>query len=96
MAAASTATGRPVRPVAVVSFAQSKSMRREELSNDVEMLQPMHAAGDQETLHLATAEIVDVGVPVLMKAFLRIGMFIQRSAVEPRHAVGIGHGARRG
>ncbi len=32
---------RPVRPVAVVSFAQSKSMRREELSNDVEMLQPV-------------------------------------------------------
>jgi acetyl-CoA acetyltransferase len=34
---------RPVRPVAVVSFAQSKSMRREEHRNDVEMLQPVVA-----------------------------------------------------
>ncbi len=33
--------GRPVRPVAVVSFAQSNSLRREELRNDVEMLQPV-------------------------------------------------------
>jgi len=33
--------GRPVRPVAVVSFAQSKMMRREELRNDVEVLQPV-------------------------------------------------------
>src|SRR5580658_6693527 len=32
---------RPVRPVAVVSFAQSKSVRREEVRNDVEMLQPV-------------------------------------------------------
>src|SRR5580693_9318306 len=35
------ASRRPVRPVAVVSFAQSKSMRREEASNDVEMLLPV-------------------------------------------------------
>ncbi len=33
--------GRPVRPVAVVSFAQSDSVRREEHRNDVEMLQPV-------------------------------------------------------
>jgi acetyl-CoA acetyltransferase len=32
---------RPVRPVAVVSFAQSRSVRREEVRNDVEMLQPV-------------------------------------------------------
>jgi acetyl-CoA acetyltransferase len=31
----------PVRPVAVVSFAQSKSLRREEHRNDVEMLMPV-------------------------------------------------------
>jgi acetyl-CoA acetyltransferase len=34
---------RPVRPVAVVSFAQSNSVRREEHRNDVEMLQPVIA-----------------------------------------------------
>ncbi|HEY7947878.1 MAG TPA: lipid-transfer protein, partial [Acidimicrobiales bacterium] len=32
---------RPVRPVAVVSFAQSQMMRREEHRNDVEVLQPV-------------------------------------------------------
>ena len=31
----------PVRPVAVVSFAQSPSVRREETRNDVEMLMPV-------------------------------------------------------
>jgi acetyl-CoA acetyltransferase len=33
--------GRTARPVAVVSFAQSDMVRREEASNDVEMLQPV-------------------------------------------------------
>jgi acetyl-CoA acetyltransferase len=32
---------RPVRPVAVVSFSQTHSVRREEVRNDVEMLQPV-------------------------------------------------------
>ncbi len=50
---------------------------------------------DQEALHFASAEVVDVGVPVLMEAFLRVGMLVQRSAVEPRHAVGIGREMRR-
>jgi acetyl-CoA acetyltransferase len=39
--ARSAGSRRPVRPVAVVSFAQSKSTRREEIRNDVEMLQPV-------------------------------------------------------
>jgi len=32
---------RPVRPVAVVSFAQAPNVRREEFRNDVEMLMPV-------------------------------------------------------
>ena len=39
--AATVGRRRPVRPVAVVSFAQSQMMRREEQRNDVEMLQPV-------------------------------------------------------
>jgi len=37
----SAPTGRPVRPVGVVSFAQSPSVRREDHRNEVEMLMPV-------------------------------------------------------
>ena len=42
---AAAAGGAAVRPVAVVSFAQSKSVRREEHRNDVEMLMPVVTGG---------------------------------------------------
>ena len=62
---------------------------------DVEMLQPVERAGDQKALHLAAAEIVDAGVPVVVKAFARIGMLVERRAVEARQAVRIGGKMRR-
>ena len=38
---ATNSRGRPVRPVAVVSFAQAKNVRREQEHNEVEMLMPI-------------------------------------------------------
>ena len=61
----------------------------------MEVLQPMQRARDQEALHLAPAEIVDVGVPVAMEALARIEMLVQRGAVEARQAVRIGREMRR-
>ena len=57
---------------------------------DVKMLQPVQRARDQKALHFAPAEIVDVGVPVVMEALARIEMLVKRGAVEPRQAVRIG------
>ena len=57
---------------------------------DMEALQPVQSAGDQEALHLATAEIVDVGIPVVMIALARIEMLVEGRAVETRQPVGVG------
>ena len=62
---------------------------------DMEMLQPMQRAGDQEALHLAAAEIVDVGVPVLVEALARIEMLVEGGAVEAGEAVRVGREMRR-
>ena len=62
---------------------------------DVEMLEPMERACDQEALHLATAEIIDVGVPVLVEPFARIEMLVERAAVEAGKPVRIRREMRR-
>ena len=62
---------------------------------DMEMLEPMQRAGDQEALHFAAPEIVDQRVPVLMEAFARILMLVERGAVEPREPMRIGRKMRR-
>ena len=62
---------------------------------DVKMLQPIKRAGNQEALNFAAAEIVDVGIPIVMKALARIEMLVERGAVEARQAVRIGRKMRR-
>src|SRR5271166_2047416 len=62
---------------------------------DVKMLQPIERGGNQEALHFAPSEIVDEGVPILMKSFTRIEMLVERGAVETREAVRIGWKVRR-
>ena len=44
----------------------------------------------QEVFHFISAEVVNQGIPVLMVAFARIGMFIQRGAIKLGQAVIIG------
>src|ERR1700761_2171461 len=55
----------------------------------MEVLEPIKPRSDQEPLHFPTTEIVNVRVPVLMIAFARVLMFVQRRPIEPRHAVGV-------
>src|SRR5262249_19724527 len=59
------------------------------------MLEPKQGACDQETLHLAPAEIVDESVPVVVKAFAWIEVLIERAPVEAREAVRVGRKMRR-
>ncbi len=61
----------------------------------MEALQPMKRARDQEALNLVPAEIIDVSVPVTVKALARIEIFVERSAVEARQAVRVGGKVRR-
>ena len=85
----------PFAGVAAVVAIEHRGDRIDAQSVDVEMLEPVQRAGDQEALHLAAAEIVDVGVPVLMEAFARIEMLVERGAVEAREAVRVGREMRR-
>src|ERR1700728_2881605 len=62
---------------------------------DVKMLKPVQRASDQEALHFAAAEIVDVSIPIPMIPLERIEMFEQRSAIEARQSVRIGGEVRR-
>ena len=61
----------------------------------MEVLQPKQRAGDQETLHLAAAEIVDEGIPIVMESLAWIDMLVKRRAVEARKPVRIGRKVRR-
>ena len=49
---------------------------------DTEMLQPVKRVAHQKIAHFGAAEVVDEGFPVLVKAFARIGVFVQCRAVK--------------
>ena len=57
---------------------------------EAETFYPIQGVALQEVFHFVSAEVVNQGVPVLMVAFARIGMFVQRGAVEFGQAVIIG------
>ena len=48
----------------------------------MELREPVKRAGNQKTLNFGSPVIVDQRVPILVKAFARILMFVKRSAVE--------------
>ena len=49
---------------------------------DVELLEPVQRVGDQEVAHLLAAEVEDVGAPVGVLAPARVGVLVERGAVE--------------
>ena len=61
----------------------------------MEAVEPVERAGGEEIRHLAAAEIIDRRVPVGMEAAARIGMLVERPAVEMREAVLVGRKMRR-
>src|SRR4051812_42466325 len=53
----------------------------------MELPEPEQRAGDEETLYLAAAEIVDAGVPIPVKALAGVLMLVQRRTIEARQAM---------
>ena len=49
---------------------------------DVELLEPVERVGDEEVAHLGAAEVEDVRAPVRLLAAPRVGVLVQRRAVE--------------
>lgn len=46
-------------------------------------------------MDFGASQVVDQGVPILVKAFQRVAVFVQRGAVELGQTVGIGGEMRR-
>ena len=57
---------------------------------EAETFYPIQGVALQEVFHFVSAEVVNQGVPVLVVAFARIGVFVQRGAVKLGQAVIIG------
>ena len=55
-----------------------------------ETFYPIQGVALQEVFHFVSAEVVNQGVPVLVVAFARVGVFVQRSAVKLGQAVVVG------
>ena len=51
---------------------------------DVELLEPVQRVRDEEVAHLAAAVVEDVRAPVAVLAAPRVGVLVQRLAVEAR------------
>ncbi len=50
----------------------------------VELLEPVERVGVEEVAHLVAAEVEDVRAPLLVPAALRVGVLVERRAVEAR------------
>ena len=51
---------------------------------------PVQRVAGEEVAHFVAAEVVDEGIPVLMVAFARVGVFVERRAVEADEAEFVG------
>ena len=54
------------------------------------LLQPVQGIGDQVVPDLGSGVVENQGVPVPVKPLARIGVLVERGAVEPREAVRVG------
>ena len=62
---------------------------------DVEAVDPVERVAIEEVGDLEAAEIVDRGVPVRLEALARVGVLVERGAVEARQSLLIGREMRR-
>src|SRR5277367_3111502 len=61
----------------------------------MEAVDPVERVAVEEVGDLDAAEIVDRGVPVRLEALARVGVFVERGAVETRQPLLIGREMRR-
>ena len=58
-------------------------------SVDAELFQPVQRAAGEEAHHFVAAEVRDQRAPIAVLAFARVGVFVERGAVEAAEAVGV-------
>ncbi len=79
----------PLAGLAAVVAVQHRRHRVYAQSIDAIALQPVQRIGDEKVAHFGAAEVVDQRVPVLVKTFARVGIFVQMRAVEIGEAVSV-------
>ena len=62
---------------------------------DVELLEPEERVREQEVAHLVAAEVEDERAPVGMRAAARVGVLVERRAVEARERPVVAREVRR-
>ena len=72
-------------PLAVFARIVAVNHRSNRINADTvkaETFYPIQSIALQEVFHFVSAEVVNQGVPVLVVAFARVGVFVQRGAVK--------------
>jgi len=84
---AAVLVGDPVPFLARIVEVEHRGDRIDAQAVDVKLVEPEKAVGDEEVANLGAAEVVDQGVPVAVEALARVGVLVERGAVEPGEAV---------
>ena len=74
--------GRPLAVLAGVVEVEHRGDAVDAQAVGVELLEPVERVGVEEVAHLVAAEVEDVGAPLLVPAALRVGVLVERGAVE--------------
>ncbi len=81
--------GQPLAVLAGVVEVEHRGDGVDPQAVDVELLEPVDGVGDQEVAHLHPAEVEDVGAPVGLVPAPRVGVLVERLAVELRQGPGV-------
>ena len=87
--------GNPLTVLSAVIQIEHGGDRIDAQTVDVILAQPVEGVGNQEVLDLVASEVKHLGSPVRMLALARVGVLIQRTAVEVCQTVGIAREVRR-
>ena len=88
--AAAVAVGDPLAFLARVVAVEDRRDRVDAQAVDVELAQPVQRRRDQEVRDLVAREVEHVRAPLAVEAFARIGVLVERRAVERAQAVRVG------
>ena len=86
--------GNPLTGLAAVVAVEHRGHGIDAQTIDAVVLDPEQRVADQIVEHLAATEVVDQRAPVLVHAFTRVGVLVERLTVETAQPVRIGREVR--
>ena len=92
---AAVGVGQPLAGAARIVEVEHRGDGVDAQAVDMETIDPVEGVAIEEVGDLVTAEIIDRRVPVRMKALARVGVLVERRAVEARKPLLVGGEMRR-